>query len=49
MTAAEQSAAHTTTVNTSLSGNPTQPYQTPLNEQSEMTGENKYIISNGSD
>lgn len=28
---------------------PTQPHQPPLNEQSEMTGEHKYIISNGSD
>lgn len=29
--------------------NPTQPYQTLLNEQSEKTSENKYLISSGSD
>lgn len=29
--------------------NLTRPYQTLLNEHSEMTSENKYVISNGSD
>lgn len=29
--------------------NPTRPYQTPLNEQSDMNNENKHRYSNGSD
>lgn len=48
MTAAEQSAAHITSVNTSLSYRTHPTITTPLNEQSEMAGERKYIISSGS-